>query len=216
MKRLFLISILWLGACAPATQTGSSTEIVSVYATSAAEPWLIELYACADRSSVVLNFTATSPDISIRVGEPKTLVSPAYRIAEEEILIVTNRESPMQNLTPEEAQALFAGKRDPSVQVWAYAPREDLQVAFDALVMKGQPITSFARLAAGPQQMSDILNADENAVGIVSRHGSPSTGSGQGLGTVREVYSAGTVPVLAITKSEPTGVTRELIACLQK
>ena len=179
-----------------------------MYATSAAGPWLSELYACADRSSVVLNLAPGSPDISVRLGEPETLVSPAYQIAEEEILIVTNRESPLQNLTSEEAQALFAGKGDPSVQVWAYAPREDLQLAFDRLVMKGQAVTSFARLAASPQQMSDILNADHNAVGILSRHWK--------VGTVREVYSAGTVPVLAITQSEPTGAARELIACLQK
>ena len=36
------------------------------------------------------------------------------------------------------------------------------------------------------------------------------------MSSVREEYSAGTVPVLAITKAEPTGTTQGLIACLQK
>ena len=36
------------------------------------------------------------------------------------------------------------------------------------------------------------------------------------MGSVREVYSAGTVPVLTIAKAGPTGTTQGLIACLQK
>jgi hypothetical protein len=187
-----------------------------VYATAAAEPWLSELYSCANDLSVVLNVSPGSPEIYLRVGEPETLPSPAYQIDEEEILIVTHRESPLQNLSLEEAQALFAGKGDTSVQVWAYASDEDLQIVFDQLVMKGKSVTSFARLAASPQQMSDILNAEMNSVGVLPRHWIPSTGSGQGLGNVREVYSAGTVPVLAITRAEPTGVVQELLACLKK
>ena len=36
------------------------------------------------------------------------------------------------------------------------------------------------------------------------------------MGSVRKVYSAGTVPALAVTKAERTGTTQGLIACLQK
>ena len=90
-----------------ACNTNSSTEIVSVYATSAAQPWLTELYTCADNSSVILNLAADDPDIFLRVGEPEIIISPVYQIDEEEILIVTHRESPIQNLTLAQAQELF-------------------------------------------------------------------------------------------------------------
>ncbi len=200
-----MLSSLLLFSCAPATQI-SQTEIVKVYAASAAQPWLTELYACAADSAVVLNVNADAPDIYLRVGEPDVIVSPIYQIDEEEILIVAHRESPIQNLSLEEAQALFA-QGNPSAQVWVYSSGADLQMAFDQLVMKGRSVTSSARVAASPQKMSDALNSESNAVGILPRQWMTSN--------LREVFSAGRVPVLAVTKSEPQGAVIELISCLQ-
>ena len=209
MKKQFFFLVLSsfiVVSCAPATQT-SQTQVVSVYATSAAQPWLTELYTCADNSPVTLNLTADKPDIILRVGEPEIIISPVYQIDEEEILIVTNRESPIQNLTLSEVQELFAQGND-SAKVWVYASDADVQIVFDQLVMKGRSVTSFAGLATSPQQMSDLINAEKDAVGILPKHWM--------AGNVREVFSAGTVPVLAITKEEPQGVVKELISCLQK
>ena len=209
MKKLFsffLLSSFIVVSCVPATQT-SQTQVISVYSTSAAQPWLTELYTCADNSSVNLNLTTDKPDITLRVGEPKIIISPVYQIDEEEILIVTNRESSVQNLTLAEAQELFA-QGDDSAKVWVYASDADVQIAFDQLVMKGRSVTTFAGLATSPQQMSNLINAEKDAVGILPKHWM--------AGTVRDVFSAGTVPVLAITKEEPQGVVKDLIACLQK
>jgi hypothetical protein len=154
----------------------------------------------------VLNVNAEAPEISLRVGEPDVLVFPAYQIDEEEILIVTHRDSPVQNLSLEEVQELFA-KGNPSAQVWVYSSDADLQGVFDQLVMKGRSVTSFASVAVSPQIMSDVLNSESNAVGFLPRHWK--------MGNVREVFSAGRVPVLAITRSEPQGAVIELISCLQ-
>lgn len=204
----FLLFPVFLFSCTPAVQPLAQTEIIPVYATSAAQPWMSELFACANDLSVTLKVTADSPEIYLRLGEPETLLSPAYQIAEEEILIATNRESPVQNLSLEEIQALFAGQGDASVQVWGYGSEADVQIAFDQLVMKGRSVTSFASMAADPQEMSDVLNSESNSVGILPKHWV--------AGSVREVYSAGVVPVLAITKQEPQGVVGQLISCLQK
>jgi len=209
MKKQFFFLVLSsfiVVSCAPATQT-SQTQVVSVYATAAAQPWLTELYTCADNSSVSLNLTADEPDITLRVGKPEIIISPVYQIDEEEILIVTNRESPIQNLTLAQAQELFAQGND-SAKVWVYASDADVQIVFDQLVMKGRSVTSFAGLATSPQQMSELINAEKDAVGILPKHWV--------AGTVRDVFSAGTVPVLAIAKEEPQGVVKELISCLQK
>ncbi len=208
LSLLFLLSSFFLFSCAPATQTPSQTEVISVYATSAAQPWMSDLFACANDLSVTLNVTAESPEIYLRLGEPETLLSPAYEIDQEEILIVTHRESPVQNLSLEEAQALFAGQGDPSVQVWGYASEVDVQILFDKLVMKGRSVTSLARMASSPQEMADVLNSESNSVGILPKHWV--------AGNVREVYSVGIVPVLAITREEPQGNVAELVSCLQK
>ena len=78
---------------------------------------------------------------------------------------------------------------------------------FDQLVMQGRSVSSSARIAVSVQNMSDVLKSESAAIGILPRHSV--------TGDLREVYSAGTVPVLAVTKSEPQGVVVDLISCLQ-
>jgi hypothetical protein len=180
-----------------------------VYSTSASQPWLEPLYLCAGSKTVISRVDSpSSAEISLRVGEPEFLISFAYQIDTEEILIVTHRQSPIQNLTREEAQALFAGQGDPSVEVWVYAPGDDVQEVFDRVVMTGRSVTSSARLAVNPQQMSDTLVKESNTVGILPRHWK--------AGDVREVFTVATIPVLAMTNAEPQSVIKELINCLQK
>jgi len=200
LSTFFLLFALVLSACGTATPT-AEPQAVNVYATSAAQPWLTSLYTCAADSSVVLNLNAGSPEIYLRVGEPDVLVSPVYQVGEEEILVVVQRESPVQNLTLAEAQNLFA-QGNP----WVYPSDADLQMMFDQLVMKGRSVSSSARVAVSPQNMSDGLKSDPAAIGILPRHFV--------TGDVREVFSAGRVPVLAVTKTEPQGAVIELISCL--
>jgi hypothetical protein len=205
---LFLFASLILFSCSPGTPP-ATPQIVTVYSTSAAQPWLEPLYDCAGSSTVLSRVAdAATADIVLRVGEPVFLAGSVYQIDMEEILIVTHRQSPVQNLTLEGARSLFAGQGDPSVQVWVYASGEDVQDVFDQVVMAGRSVTSSARLAVNPQQMSDTLVNESNAVGILPRHWK--------MGDTREVYTVATVPVLALTNSEPQGVIQELIACLQK
>jgi hypothetical protein len=200
---------LFISSCSPVAIQTSTPQLVNVYSTSAAGPWLTKLFDCAANSSVIVNMTdPASAEIILWIGEPENLTSPAYRIDSEEILVVTHRESPVQNLSLDEARTLFAGQGDPSVQVWVYPSGEDVQDAFEQLVMAGRSVTPIANLATSPQQMSDLLNAEKSAVGILPKHWK--------MGDARIVFNAGTVPVLAIVKSEPNGILKELLACLQK
>jgi hypothetical protein len=210
-KNVFVLikfSTLLLSSCSTSTPQ-PTPQIVTVYSTSAATPWLSDVYSCSETIAVISRVDDPSAaDISLQVGEPAFLSSPAYQIDEEEILIVTNRQSPVQNLTLPEAQALFMGFGDPSVQMWVYDPAEDVFGAFDQCVMNGSTVSSSAYMALTPQQMSDVLNSESNAVGILPRHWK--------AGDVREVYSVATVPVLAITQNEPDGSVNQIIGCLQE
>ena len=205
---LLILFFLFLTGCASSTPLPTH-QVFTVYSTSAAQPWLAPLYVCAESFAVLSRVDdPTSADILLRVGEPEFLDSPAYQIDTEDILIITHRQSPVQNLTLEEARALFAGQGDPSVQLWVYVSEEDVQEVFDQIVMAGRSVASSARLAVHPQQMSDMLVNESNAVGILPRRWK--------VGDAREVFTVATVPVLAITNSEPQDTIKELIACLQK
>jgi hypothetical protein len=210
MIRRYLIVLLssLLFSCSPITPS-ATPQLITVYSTSAAQSWLPDFYSCAGTSIVVSRVDdPMTADIVLRVGEPSFLDTPAFQIDTEEILVVTHRQSPVQHMTLEEARALFAGQGDPSVRVWVYAEEEDVQSVFDQTVMDGTRVSSSAQLAVNPQHMSDVLVNEANTVGILPRHWK--------AGDVREVFSVGIVPVLAITPSEPQGVIQKLLACLQK
>ena len=205
---LFVLISFWTSSCAPGAPV-ATPPVVSVYSTLAAEPWLHALYDCAGTSVVLSRVDdASTANIVVRVGEPELLSSFAYLIDTEEILIVTQRQSSVQNLSLAEARALFSGLGDPSVQVLVYSSGEDVQEVFDEFVMDGRAVTTSARLVVNPQQMSDTLVNEPNTVGILPRHWK--------AGDSREVFSVGTVPVLVITPVEYQGPIKEMIACLQK
>jgi hypothetical protein len=180
-----------------------------MYSSFSGRSWFKPLYACAleKHVEVVVVASPDEADLQLRLGEPAALISPAYQIDLEEILIVTHPDGPYQDLTLEEVRLLFAGQADPAAQIWVYAAEEDLQQAFDRLVMQGRAITSQARVAATPDQMLESLSAQPEAVGILPGHWP--------RGSLRQVFTAGTVPVLAMTRAEPTGALKELISCLQ-
>ena len=205
----FLAFTFLIAACAPSATPVPETQVISVYTTPATQSWLADIFACTPFGTVIsVANDPASADLSLRLGEPEMLVTPAYQIDTEEILVLTQRQSPLQNMTVEQVRELFAGQGDPSVQVWVYASGEDVQQAFEQAVMQGRSVTSLARLATGPQQMSDALNNTPKAVAILPRHWK--------AGDARVLYSIPDVPVLAIVNEEPHREIQALLACLQK
>lgn len=205
MKRILFGFLLFAAACSPVPPSSPS---VDAFATASTVPYLSDLYACADAASVTLNITPFAPQIQIRLGELDGWNGAAYQIGTEDVLVAASAQSPLPILTSERARELFAGRGDPSVQVWAYASSVDAQRAFESALMDGRSVASLARLAVSPSQMVQALTSDARAVGILPRRWMT-----EGL---RELYLAAAVPVLALTPSEPAGAVRELVACMQK
>lgn len=208
MKRFsFFFLVLLLISCG--TGSGSSAlQPVSVYATEAASSWLVDLYDCSVDLEVTLRVSTESPEILLRLAEPDETTTFAYQVGVEELLIVAHEQSLIQDLTLAQAHQIFTGQGDPSLQVWAYDSLLDVQSAFELVILNGGRVTSFARLANDPAQMSEALSADVNAIGILPRHW-----LGEGL---RELLVVASVPVLAVTSAAPEGIVSDLIACLQK
>lgn len=208
MRKFLFAILLSLTSCGTPTPT-PEPQVVDVYATPAAQTWLADVYGCAPEGALIrVTSDPASADISLRIGEPDFWPASVYQIDTEEILVVTHNQSPVQNLTVDEVRELFAGGGDPSVQVWVYASGEDVQGVFEQAVMDGRSVTSQARMAVSPGHMSDTLNNEPNAVGILPRHWK--------AGDSRFVYTFPDVPVLALLKEKPQGAVQELISCLQK
>ena len=218
MKKLSLILVVFfLAACGPNGENPVGPQLVRIQYTAAAQPWLPDFYDCAHelpgalltaelRSATDLDFG--SAEVLLRVGEPDMLPSPAYQIGSEDILVAIHRRSPLQNINTAEVESIFSGQADDLYQVWVYAAGDDVQQVFEAAVMGGTPITSNARLAAGPQQMSDAVGSQENAVGIVPARWM--------AGSARYIYTIPGVPVLAMASETPGEIVQALLACVQE
>ncbi|NJN80371.1 MAG: hypothetical protein HC797_07825 [Anaerolineales bacterium] len=202
-RTLFLVLLSsFLFACS--SQPTPQIQIVTINYSPFTELWIDEVYACANDLSLALKISSEDPDIYVQIGEPEILLDHAYQIGEEEIVVVVNRQSEIQNLSLNEIQSIFANGEN----VWVYAEREDMQKVFDQFVMEGRSASSFARIAPNPRVMLEVLKFESNAIGFI-----PKSFMDESL---KEIYSAGSFPVLAITKSEPQWAVKSLLGCLQK
>ena len=236
MKKIMLFLLLFVTACntAPTEKPASTPTVVKIYATAATQAWQSNLFDCAAKQSVTLMLTDPgSADISLRMGEPQNpsmRALPAFQLGWEEIVVVVNKSHSFGQLQTEQVAELFTGgisdwsqvppltppilnpqnegtQEGPgAVQVWVFAAGEDAQQVF-ARTLAGKPVVSSARLATSPEEMSRAIANDPHAIGILSRRWK--------TGNVSDVYVAASAPVLAITPSEPQGVIKDLLACLQ-
>lgn len=210
VNRLLLAILLFATACAPTTASNGTPQVIRIHASPAAQPWLAKAYNCAQELSLALQKVndPKNADISLRVGEPQTLSTPAYQIDQEDLLVLTHPDSTLQELSQAEVRELFTYPPEGGPQVWVFAADEDIQQAFTRNVLDGQQVTSLARVALSPQQMSSAISEDKNAVGLLPLHQ-----ANEGL---QVVFSLPRLPVLAIVRVEPQGLTQKMLACLQK
>jgi len=199
----FLILSFFLLSCSP--QPTTPTQIITINYSPFIEFQMDEVYACANDLSIVLNVSAESPEIYFQIGEPETVYSFAYQIDEEEIVVAVNRQSEIQDLLLEGVQDLFSSEK---YQVWVYSSDSEMQELFDQFVMQGRSVSSFAKIAPSPQVMAEALSSESNAVGFIPKQ--------EMTENLREVYSMGTFPVLALTEAEPQGAVKNLLGCLQR
>ena len=212
---ILLLACCLLSACAPAT-AAVTPQLLNVYVTSAAYPRVSDLYSCAPPSIVISLSDPASAELTIRLGEPAPLTTPAFQVGSEDILIVNDAQAGVGALTLDQVQQLFSGRaanwkevggNDLPVQVWTFSSDEDIRQIFDRSVMNGQPVTSLARLAVSSQAMSDGVGNTPGSIGYLPRRWK--------AGNTREALKAVTVPVLAITRTQPQEPLRQLISCLQ-
>jgi hypothetical protein len=214
---------LLVTACTPATPT-AALEPIRIQYTFAAQPWLANLYACAGANIIAAELRVSasqdprSTDVVMRIGQPDKLTTTAYQVGSDDLLIIINRQNPLKILTTDQVRGLFTGRiqswksvsgADAPVQVWVFPTGEDVQQIFEQSVLSGSPVTSAARLANSPDEMSQVVSNDVNAIGIITRHWKTEDTSAVFTG-------ASSLPVLAITLSTPHGGVVQILTCLQK
>lgn len=139
----------------------------------------------------------------------------AAAVGQDGIAIVVHSTNPVARLTLDDLRLIFEGRSadwsvlggpDLPVRVVSREDGADTRLAFEALVMQGQPTTLAARLALSSQSVVEIVSSDPAAIGYVSMAFldgqvravplEPAPGQPP-VAPTREAVSAGTYPLRA-------------------
>ena len=221
MRSFFSIFIFsaYLVACTPTVLVDKVPEILSFYTAPATEEWIPLVYNCADRmSDTVIAYTLSGADADISLGliEAGDVKFPVYKIGEIELVIVSNMENSVLELTQMQVREIFEGKthrwtqfdgNDAEIKLWVYGQEDDLQTVFNEIVLKGGTLSSLARQVANPKEMRGAIAGDSNAIGVL-----PRSYAGENF---QIVHSIGYFSVLAVPMEKPQGNLLALLSCLQ-
>lgn len=195
-------------------------EVINVYATQAAQPWLEGMVACAHAHDAVIRLVdPAQAQVTLQVGEPLFLEGAAYQVGQEEIMLALNPQNPAAFISQAQAAALFSGSLanwqevtgvDAPVQVWVFPARADVGQAFNNWLLGGRSPVSTARMAAGREELRAEIARDVNAIGYIGR-----LSAGADLRLV-PLENPLLLPVLAITVAPPQGLLRDVLACTQQ
>jgi len=215
MKKIFLSAVLLLASCTPASAV-VTPQLVRVYVSPAATTKMPDLYNCSTPSTAIYLTDPGTADITLRLGTPDPLSSPAYQIGTDDVVVIVSSQNEIGQLTVFQVHSIFLGQvtnwkdtggPEMPVQVWTYALGEDIQRIFEQNAMDGQRVTSSARLAFSAQNMLDSVSKDAGSIGYLPRS--------METADVRDVFKVAAVPLLAITKAQPDNGTKHIVACLQ-
>jgi ABC-type phosphate transport system substrate-binding protein len=161
-------------------------------------------------------------DITLWWGEKPAQVSFAYPIAQDEMVIILNRNNSNSNLSNNELLALYSGKVhnwdeistfQHTVSVWSYQEGNELRGIFDENILGDQRLTPLAFLAPSSRAMLESVTSDPGAIGFL-----PRSWLNQDIFSTQidmDLQKMLNKPVLALTYTKPQSGSLILLDCLQ-
>lgn len=241
MKHLLFISlILLLSSCGtPESSTPAPTpEAINLIYPDALQPWADKLGVCAsDNPLVGLYFipssvsksTIQANEIVLELGNPSPQDETSYvsQIGWERIVVVTNQANKLSQLTIDELRSIYSGQTlkwgdgiGQPIKVWVFPIGDPIRMFFDQAVMEAHSITTEAVLAPDPGAMLEAVSEDASAIGYLPESFITSDDAVH-ASKVKIIPLVGSAneqlhqPVLAMTQTEPQGLMRDLLVCLQ-
>jgi PBP superfamily domain len=217
------VFLLFTTSCSQATPI-ASPETFKVQYSFAAQPWLATLNICAGNKIVLSNLLASdyqdlkTANLVIHIGHPDNLTDLAYKLGTDDLLVIVNPQNPVKKLSADQVRGIFTGRfqtwtsvhgSNRQIRVWVFPAGEDVQQIFEETILARSSPASMARLASSPDEMSQAVSNDPDAIGLITAR--------RKTGTTTDVFTAGSnLPVLAITQFRPQGILAQILACMQK
>jgi hypothetical protein len=241
MKHLLWLGlILMLAACGvPEESTPAPTpEAIQIIYPATLKPWADKFASCASTNLLVALYFYQSPrvdsniisnNVVLELGEPTPKEGASYlsQIGVEQIGVIVNQENQLSQLSSNTLKSIFSGQKqswesapDQWIQVWVLPNGDPVRKYFDSAVLHSSPLTSEALLAPDPEAMLEAISRDKNGIGYLP--GSFLNSSDPSLvSKVKNIKVDNTLqkeleqPIVAMTQTEPSGLLRELLVCVQ-
>jgi hypothetical protein len=241
MKPLLIFGLaLFLSACgSPEVSTPAPTpEAINIIYPTALQPWADKLARCASsypqialyfKESNALDTDIQLNDIGLEFGQPDLQSTVTYlsQVGREQVVVVVNQENSLSQLSSAELKSIFSGQRikpengsDQSTQVWVLPQGEPTRGIFDHAVMLDRSLTTESMLAPDPAAMLKAISQNIDAIGYLPAS-ILTTNDPSYAGKVKIVQLDPSLeaelrqPVIAITLSEPKGLMRNILVCLE-
>lgn len=229
-----LLLCLFASACQPGLMPSAAPtpQVIALQMTTSLRSLLPALKTCIDErpaSALVIEEVTTAAvapageAIGLRWGSDTQPPGIAVVIGQETLAVIVHPNNPIDQLSPADLQAIYAGTRktwpagEPgaAVEPWAYPAGEDIQAIITTILLLGvQPSRSATSIAPDPEAMLEAISTSPAAVGFIPRRWLS--------GDVKEIVINGVEPanlrqpILAITQSEPQGQQKEWLLCVQE
>lgn len=232
-RAALLLTILLLTACQPSVipQAQATPRILVVAVTPALQPLNSVFQDCAaaqgNTGLVAVDTPAQALDLNktplaLRWGAPASASDYAAVLGEEEFVVVVNPQNPLQQITLAELKAIYTGAqrawKGPStpaeVHPWALPGGDDVEAIFDAAILDAPAAPRVTFTAPDPAAMRASIAKDAAAIGFLPRRWLDTT--------VKFLPIAGIdparlhQPILATSKSEPGGLEKSWLICIQE
>jgi len=237
---LLLILVILLAACqavpaAPLIPTSQVWEVAGTPSIGWLAPGMNQcLQALPDRAIAYSEYPALSlmdqsADVSLRWDAPVGLNLPTFELGSDHLVIIVHPENPLIQINKVELQAVFTGEYstwmdacpeclnlpEGDIELWTYAPGDDIQNLFEETILSDSQISTGAYLASSPTDVLNAVSKNPSAIGYL-----PATWVKES--SVQEIMitdlsiSTLTRPVLAITSSQPQGALSAWLTCLSQ
>lgn len=221
MKRLLLVCLFMLSGCAGQDLPSDDIQPLILARTPGLASYNEVFLTCQQPGAPVVirevlpGESDPQAALALQWGEGEDLPAFVYRVAEDQLAVITHAENPVEMLDLAQIRALFSGQiqswealgGDGDVVLWSLTDFHEGAAIFEAGVMDGRPINGGAFLAPDPAALLAEVSANPQAVGYLP--------FSWVSGDVHVVQTGINQPVLAFSQNAPEGAATAWLACMQ-
>lgn len=226
--------VLLLAGCRPqGMPTPGAPTPLTVQITSALG-WLKPAMAgCAAQIPSLSLSVQTTPQADQSLDEADVLLrwsgilpeeGHTFELGQDHLVVIIHPENPVKGVTGEQLKALFTGEivdwselaqgAAGPIYPWVYPENDDSQLLFTEKAAALGNITGTARIAPHPEAMLSAVGQNPLAIGMTpARWLEPSVKTLTLNGYTKEGL---TMPILAVSRDEPSGLVRDWLLCVQE